>query len=85
MIDPLSPSRARQLIPRELSEQVAEEIKRLRALSFEERGRMIVAACQLAADIEAGKRKMGMPPSKREPLPAATLEFFRQRIAHGRR
>jgi hypothetical protein len=81
----VSSSTQSELVPRERPEEVAEAIQRLRALSFEERGRMIVAACQLAADIEAGKRKMGLPPSKRDTMPAATLEFFRQRIANGRR
>jgi hypothetical protein len=46
---------------------------------------MIVAACQLAADIEAGKRQMGLPPSPRDAIPPATLEFFKQRIEDGRR
>lgn len=78
-------SRKRQLIPRELPEDVAAEVQRLQALSFDERGRLIVAACQLAADIESGKRKMGLPPSRRDPIPPAVLELFRQRIANGRR
>ncbi|HEY2894268.1 MAG TPA: hypothetical protein VGJ16_08650, partial [Pirellulales bacterium] len=83
MITSTTKARQRQLIPQELPEQSSEQLRLLRKLSFEERGRMIVAACQLAADIEAGKRKMGLPPSRRDPIPTETLEFFRQRIANG--
>lgn len=84
MVHPDTPN-CEQFIPHELPEHASDQIQRQRALTFEERGRMIVAACQLAADIEAGKRRMGLPPSRREPIPPATLEFFRQRIADGRR
>ncbi|HUE73523.1 MAG TPA: hypothetical protein VMP01_21785 [Pirellulaceae bacterium] len=75
----------RRMIPCELPERRNEELQRLRTMSKEERSQVIIAVCQLAADIEAGKRKMGLPPTKREPIPRATLEFFRQRIANGRR
>lgn len=75
----------RRMIPHELPGRADEELQRLRLMSQEERSQVIVAVCQLAADIEAGKRKMGLPATKRDPIPPATLELFRQHIADGRR
>ena len=49
---------------------------RLRQLSMEERGDLLATACRDAAEIEASKIKMGMPPSQPVPWPKSTWLFL---------
>ena len=42
-------------------------IERLRQLSFAERGELFAAVCRDAAEIEASRIKMGLPPSRPAP------------------
>ena len=44
-----------------------EDITRLRSLSMEERGKLITAACEAAAEIERSRNAAGFPPSKPDP------------------
>jgi hypothetical protein len=52
------------------------ELKRVQQLSFEERGKLLAAACRDAAAIEASRLKMGLPASKPEPWPESTWRFL---------
>jgi hypothetical protein len=67
------------------AEQKAQEIERLRGLSLKERGEMVVAACQAAAAIHAGRLKSGLPPATPAPWPASTLEFLRKHALNAKR
>jgi len=69
-------------IPRELPQQVDTETDRLRSLSMEQRGEMLDAACELAAELETARRKAGLPPSQPAPWPDSTWEFLRKHAAN---
>jgi hypothetical protein len=62
----------------------AEEIERLRAMSMEERGRLIELACEAAAEIRRGRLASGLPDVTPEPWPASTWEFLRKHAARVR-
>jgi hypothetical protein len=70
---------------RELPEHKQEDLARLRAMSLEEKARMLDAVCAAAADIEAAKLRMGMPPSKPAPWPDSTIQFLRKHAQNGRK
>ena len=53
-----------------------QRIERLRTLSFQERGQLLMAACRAAAAIEASRLRMGLPPTKPAPWPESTREFL---------
>jgi hypothetical protein len=56
----------------------AADLPRLRALSIEERARMLHAACAAAAAILESRSQMGMAPPAPQPWPASTLDFLRR-------
>ena len=61
------------------------EFRRLRELSLEERGRMVHAACQAAAQLAASRRAAGLPDPVPAPWPASTHDFLKRHAAHVRR
>ena len=52
------------------------DIEHLRKLSLDERGELLMAACRAAAEIEASRLRMGMPPTRRAPWPESTRKFL---------
>ena len=72
-------------IPRELPQQASEETRRLRSLTLEQRGEMLIAACELASEIEAARLRAGLPPSQPAPWPESTWEFLRKATADAKR
>ena len=61
-----------------------EDIARLRALSMRERGILLEAACEAAAEIERSRLAAGLPPIQPDPWPESTWEFFRKHAARVR-
>ena len=61
-----------------------EDIARLRALSMEERGRLIEAACEAAVVIRRGRLAAGLPDAPPAPWPESTWEFLREHAARVR-
>ena len=53
-----------------------QNIERLRKLSLQERGELLMAACRAAAEIEASRLRMGLPPTKPAPWPESTWKFL---------
>ena len=53
-----------------------QNIEGLRKLSFRERGELLMAACHAAAEIEASRLRMGLPPTKPAPWPESTRKFL---------
>jgi hypothetical protein len=53
-----------------------QSIERLRKLSYQERGELLMAACRAATKIEASRLRMGLPPTKPAPWPESTREFL---------
>jgi hypothetical protein len=68
----------------EAAKESERNIEELRAMSMEERGRRLAAACRLSAAIERSKIEMGLPPSEPAPWPASTWEFLKKHAAHAR-
>lgn len=62
-----------------------QELRRLQDLSLEERGWMLHAACQAAAQILADRRAAGLPEPLPAPWPASTREFLERHAAHVQR
>ncbi|MEX2309981.1 MAG: hypothetical protein WD738_20580 [Pirellulales bacterium] len=52
------------------------DIERLRKLSLQERGKLLMAACRAAAEIEASRLRMGLPPTRPAPWPESTRKFL---------
>jgi hypothetical protein len=50
--------------------------ERLKELSPQQRGELIIAACRAAATIEASRLKMGMSPTQPAPWPTSTWKFL---------
>lgn len=48
----------------------------LKNLSPQERGELLIAACRGAAEIEASRIQMGLPPSQPAPWPESTWSFL---------
>ncbi|MDA1050519.1 MAG: hypothetical protein O3C40_08560 [Planctomycetota bacterium] len=65
-------------------EQRSSEYAALRAMSMEQRGRMIAAACKTAAAIQRGRIASGLPAPTPAPWPASTIAFLRRHAADGR-
>ena len=55
-----------------------EDIARLRALSMEERAKLIESACEAAAVIYRSRLAAGLPDITPAPWPASTWEFLRK-------
>ena len=49
---------------------------RIMQLSLHERSKLLSAVCRDAAEIEASRIKMGMPPSQPAPWPESTWRFL---------
>lgn len=62
----------------------AEELKRLRTLSMEERAAMLVACCRGAVAIMKSRTEAGLPPRKPIPWPDSTLEILRRHAPNAR-
>jgi hypothetical protein len=64
------------------SDKVAEleccDLERYRALSIDECSELLAAACRDAAEIEASRIRMGMPPSQPAPWPESTLKLLQE-------
>ncbi|MBN1912191.1 MAG: hypothetical protein JW818_20895 [Pirellulales bacterium] len=58
-----------------------EDILKLRSLSMEERGRLIVQACEAAAAIQRSRRTAGLPEIEPDPWPESTWDFLRKHAA----
>jgi hypothetical protein len=63
----------------------AEEIARLRSLTIEERGEMILSACRAAALIEQGRIESGLGRSQPMPWPPSTFAFLKKHAPNGKR
>ena len=61
-----------------------EDIARLRALSMEERGKLIESACEAAAVIRRSRLAAGLPDAPPAPWPESTWEFLREHAARVR-
>jgi hypothetical protein len=61
-----------------------QELVRLRGLSLRERGMLLAAACEAAAEIERGRIAAGLPPSQPAPWPASTWEFLKKHASRFR-
>ncbi|MBI1900595.1 MAG: hypothetical protein HYS13_05735 [Planctomycetia bacterium] len=61
------------------------ELEKLRAMSIEERGRMIQAACRAAWEIHCSRIRAGLPPIPPDPWPESTIEFMRKHAAKFRK
>jgi len=59
-------------------------VARLRALSMQERSRLIESACEAAAAIYRSRLAAGLPGAQRAPWPASTWDFFRKQAARVR-
>jgi len=59
-----------------LAELERSDVDRLRQLTVKERGELLAIACHDAAEIEASRIKMGMPPSQPVPWPESTWHFL---------
>ncbi len=60
------------------------DVARLRALSMQERGRMLISACEAAALIYRSRLAAGLPGMQRDPWPESTWEFLRKHAARAR-
>ncbi|MCU0981862.1 MAG: hypothetical protein MUF25_22145 [Pirellulaceae bacterium] len=55
----------------------------LRALSLDQRGELIMAACRAAAALERGRIASGLPPSQPVPWPESTWALLRKYAPYG--
>ena len=62
----------------------AANVTRLRALSMQERSRLIESAYETAAVIRRSRLAAGLPSVQRAPWPASTWEFFKEQAARVR-
>jgi hypothetical protein len=60
------------------------DIARLRALSMQERSRLIESACESAAEVYRSRLAAGLPDVEPAPWPASTWEFLRKHAARVR-
>jgi hypothetical protein len=60
------------------------DLSRLRTLDQQQRGQLIIAACQAAAAIEHAKIQSGLPPSLPAPWPKSTWEFLKKSTSDAR-
>ena len=75
-------------IPDELVRLHAElggaEMIRLRTLTAQQRGALIMSACEAAAMIARSRRASGLPDASPAPWPASTWAFLKEHAAHVR-
>jgi hypothetical protein len=69
-------------VPCEPEEIEREELQRLRAMSLQQRGRLLAIACRTAARLDRSRAAAGLSPPVEEPWPESTWEFLRK---HARR
>lgn len=69
-------ARERVLNTEAISAMERRDIERLRKLSLQERGKLLMAACRAAAEIEASRLRMGLPPTRPAPWPESTRKFL---------
>ena len=60
------------------------DIERLRKLSLQERGELLMAACRAAAEIESSRLRMGLPPTRPVPWPESTRKFLAEAARRAR-
>jgi hypothetical protein len=53
-----------------------QELDRIRKMTMEERGKLIIVACETAAEIEVSRQRMGLPPVLPAPWPDSTWKFL---------
>lgn len=58
-----------------------DDIERFRAMSLDERGKLLSQACLLAARLERSRIESGLPPSEPVPWPESTWEMLRKSAA----
>jgi hypothetical protein len=63
--------------------ELEEQVESFRALSLEQRGELLIAACRAAAEIERARSSNGLPPSRPAPWPESTWELLRRHASHG--
>lgn len=78
-------ARRRVLNTAKIAELELSDLDRLRQLSVDERGNLLAIACNDAAEIEASRIKMGMPPSQPVPWPESTWKFLAEAARRVRR
>jgi hypothetical protein len=71
--------------PAEAMHQSAEDLARLRSLTMQERGDMLIAACQAAVEFLEGRARSGLPPPTPAPWPRSTVELFKRFAPNARR
>ena len=62
----------------------AAEVKRLRSLGLRERGELLEAACEAAAEIERSRLAAGQTKTEPAPWPQSTWEFLRKHAPNAR-
>lgn len=67
-----------------ISELEQRDLERLRRLSLDERAKLLAAACRTAAEIEASRLKMGLPPTQPAPWPESTWKFLAEAARRAR-
>lgn len=55
-----------------------EHLDRLPAMSMREKGDLLIKACRSAAQIEASRIQMGLPPTQPAPWPESTWKYLRE-------
>lgn len=63
----------------------AEDLKRLRSLSIDERAAIFDSNCEMAKAIMDSRKAAGMPPVRPVPWPQSTWEFLRRHAPNARR
>lgn len=79
---PFAPCENRFLYPGEHVPHAHDDVAWLRGLSLAERGRLIQAACRLAAEIYRSRRRSGLTDVQPATWPKSTLEFLRKHAAN---
>jgi hypothetical protein len=81
-------SNAKRKIEKQIAAHRATEeadIARARSLTMQERGQLLEAACEAAAEILHSRLAAGLPPPVRDPWPESTWEFLRKHAARVRK
>jgi hypothetical protein len=56
------------------------DLESVRAMSMDERGILLAAACRDAAAVERSRIESGLPPSQPAPWPASTWAFLAEAV-----
>ncbi|MBP87453.1 MAG: hypothetical protein CMJ64_12135 [Planctomycetaceae bacterium] len=83
--DHTPPHTAANALPTEAIIQAKDNLADLRALTMEERGKLIKMACQAAARLERSKILSGLPPSQPAPWPKSTWQFLKEHARNAQR